>query len=243
MIRIKLDAIDSTNDFLKKLSLEESTKNYTVVTAESQTNGKGQMGSKWFSESGKNLIVSILIKNVISDINEIFNLNFAVALSIIETLDSLNIPELTIKWPNDILSGNKKIGGILIENIIKSDNSIHSIIGLGLNINQINFVDLPNASSLKIIMNQDFNKNKILDKIIDNFRTKIIVSKKNDKDLLRNSFNNRLYKKGLITTFVSNNDCKFMGIIQEVTKSGKLKLLIENDIIQEFDIKEIAIIY
>ena len=77
---IKLDAIDSTNDFLKRLSVEQSLENFTVVTAESQTRGKGQMGAKWDSETGKNLMISVLVNNVLNTISEIFDLNVAVAL-------------------------------------------------------------------------------------------------------------------------------------------------------------------
>ena len=83
---IKLDAIDSTNDFLKRLSVEQSLENFTVVTAESQTRGKGQMGAKWDSETGKNLMFSVLVNNVLNSISEIFDLNVAVALSIFTTL-------------------------------------------------------------------------------------------------------------------------------------------------------------
>ena len=75
---VKLDAIDSTNEFLKGLSSQESLENFTVVTAENQTKGKGQMGAVWNSEIGKNLIMSVLIRDFITDIHQIFNLNIAV---------------------------------------------------------------------------------------------------------------------------------------------------------------------
>ncbi len=240
---IKLDAINSTNDFLKGLSNDISTQNFTIVTAETQTNGKGQMGSKWISESGKNLIFSVLIKNILTDINRIFDLNIAIALSIINALESFNILELSIKWPNDIMSANKKIAGILIENIIKSDNSINSIIGIGLNVNQTNFDDLPNASSIKNIKNQDFDKEIVLNKILELIQKNILELEKNNQNQLWEFYNDKLFKKGKIMPFENNSQEKFMGIIQKVSHSGKLQLLVENDIIQEFEIKEIAMIY
>ena len=240
---IKLDAIDSTNDFLKGLSNDISTQNFTIVTAETQTKGKGQMGSKWISESGKNLIVSVLVKNILSDISQIFDLNIAIALSIYEALDFFDINNLSIKWPNDIMSGNKKIAGILIENIIKSDNSIHSIIGFGLNVNQTNFDDLPNASSLKNIMNQDFDKEIILNKILKSIQKNISELENNNQEKLWTLYNEKIFKKQKIMAFENSNKEKFMGIIQNVSRSGKLQLLIENDTIQEFDIKEIMMIY
>ncbi len=240
---IKLDAIDSTNDFLKGLSNDISTQNFTIVTAETQTNGKGQMGSKWLSESGKNLIVSVLVKNILSNVNEIFDLNVTIAISIIDALNSFNISELTIKWPNDIMSGNKKIAGILIENIIKSDNSINSIIGFGLNVNQTNFEDLPNASSLKKVMNKDYDKEIILNEIIKSIQNNIVELEKNNKKQLWESYNDKLFKKGKIMPFENKENQKFMGIIQKVSNDGKLQLLIENDVIKEFEIKEIVMIY
>ncbi len=240
---IKLDAIDSTNEFLKGLSNDISTQNFTIVTAETQTNGKGQMGSKWLSESGKNLTFSILIKNILSNINQIFDLNVAVTLSIIDALERLNIPEIYIKWPNDIMSGNKKIAGILIENIKKSDNSIYSIIGLGLNVNQTNFNNLPNASSIKNIMNHDFNKDIIFNKIIESIKKNIFELENNNQNQLWGLYNDKLFKRGIIMAFENKNQEKFMGIIQNVTQTGKLQLLLENDIIKEFEIKEIVMLY
>jgi BirA family biotin operon repressor/biotin-[acetyl-CoA-carboxylase] ligase len=111
---IKLNAIDSTNDFLKVLSRNQSVDNFTTVVAQKQTNGKGQMGAVWQSEDGKNLIMSVLVKDVLQNVDEIFHLNIAVALSVIQVLEVFNIPNLSVKWPNDIMSDQKKICGILI---------------------------------------------------------------------------------------------------------------------------------
>ena len=104
---IKLDAIDSTNEFLKGLSNKQELENFTVVTAENQTKGKGQMGAVWASEAGKNLIMSVLVKGFLSDICEIYNLNIAVSLAVINVLETSKITGLIIKSPNVILSYNK----------------------------------------------------------------------------------------------------------------------------------------
>ena len=105
---IKLDATPSTNDFLKALLTNQFVENFTVVTAENQTSGRGQMGAKWEVESGKNLTFSVLVKDVLTEINSIFHLNVLVAVSIIEALEHFNIPNLAIKWPNDILAEHKR---------------------------------------------------------------------------------------------------------------------------------------
>ena len=240
---IKLDAIDSTNDFLKNLSNQNETQNFTIVTAETQTKGKGQMGSKWISESGKNLIVSVLEKNTLQNINQIFDLNVVVAVSILQAVETFKIKNLSIKWPNDIMAGNKKIGGILIENVIKPNNIIYSIIGFGLNVNQTNFDDLPNASSLKNITNKTFEKELILIKIVEFLEKNINILKNNQQNQLWELYHKLLYKKNKIMAFEDQNNEKFMGIIQKVTTSGKLVLMKENDVLQEYDVKEIKMLY
>jgi BirA family biotin operon repressor/biotin-[acetyl-CoA-carboxylase] ligase len=239
---IKLDAIDSTNEFLKGISTQQDLENFTVVTAESQTNGKGQMGAVWNSEAGKNLIMSVLVKDYLEDINTIFNLNIAIAMAVIATLKKNTIPDLSIKWPNDILSANKKIGGILIENSIKSDGTILSVVGLGLNVNQTNFEGLPKASSLAVIAGHEFDKEMLLFEIVANIEKNIAESKYN-LNSLREQFINSLFKKDIPMPFTNLKKEKFMGIIQGISAIGRLQVLLADDSVAEFDIKEIQMLY
>lgn len=239
---IKLDAIDSTNEFLKGLSNNQIVENFTVVTAENQTKGKGQMGAVWNSEPSKNLIMSILVSNFVRNINQIFDINIAVSVAVIQVLKGFDIPELSIKWPNDIMSYSKKIGGILIENSIKSDGNINSIVGLGLNVNQTHFENLPKASSLSLICNTTFDKEDILLKIIEKLEQNIQNWNQNS-NLFWSDYTNTLFKKGIPMPFEDQNKQNFMGIIQGVSSIGKLEILLENDSIAEFDIKEIQMLY
>lgn len=239
---IKLDAIDSTNEFLKGISTQQDLENFTVVTAENQTNGKGQMGAVWNSEVGKNLIMSVLVKDYLEDINTIFNLNIAIAMAVIATLKKNTIPDLSIKWPNDILSANKKIGGILIENSIKSDGTILSVVGLGLNVNQTNFEGLPKASSLAVIAGHEFDKEMLLFEIVANIEKNIAESKYN-LNSLREQFINSLFKKDIPMPFTNQKEERFMGIIQGISPIGRLQVLLADDSIAEFDIKEIQMLY
>ena len=239
---IKLDAIDSTNEFLKGLSNNQFVENFTAVTAESQTQGKGQMGSTWVSEASKNLIMSVLVRDFVTDINQLFDINIAVSVSIIKVFEDFAIPELSIKWPNDIMSYNKKIGGILIENTLKSEGEIVSIVGLGLNVNQTNFENLPKASSLSSICKKTFDKEEILLKILEKLEHNILFWNQN-KESLKLDYSNSLFKKGIPMPFSDQNQQNFMGIIQGVSPSGKLEILLENDLVSEFDIKEIQMLY
>jgi BirA family biotin operon repressor/biotin-[acetyl-CoA-carboxylase] ligase len=239
---IKLDAIDSTNEFLKGLSNKQEVQNFTVVTAESQLKGKGQMGAKWDSEVGKNLIMSILVANFLSDIEEVFNLNVVASLAVIQVLESYAIPELSIKWPNDIMSANKKIGGILIENSIKGDGTITSVVGLGLNINQIQFENLPRASSLAVICNSNFDKEEILFQIIAKLEEMISLYKENAVSIWKD-YSEKLFKTGIPTAFSDANGKNFMGIIIGVSSIGMLQIQLEDDRVYEYNLKEVQMLY
>ena len=240
---IKLNAIDSTNDFLKDMSRNEVVENFTTVVAESQTKGKGQMGSTWNSEQGKNIIMSTLVKEVLQDASDIFHLNVAVSLAVIEVLEALNIPKLSIKWPNDIMSDTKKLAGILIENSFKSDNRIESIVGIGLNVNQKDFILLPKATSLSIVMNKEYDLEDILNKIVFQIRKKCALIVSNQSDILWKEYHQKLFKIGIPVAFEDANHNQFMGIIQKVTDEGKLQIIVEDDSIKTFGIKEIAMLY
>lgn len=240
---IKLDAIDSTNVFLKELSKKQVVENFTVVVAKNQTKGKGQMGSTWDSESGKNLIMSVLIKNIIKDVDGIFHLNVAVALSVIQVLEEFNLPKLSIKWPNDIMSDTKKLCGILIENSFKSDSKIESVVGIGLNVNQKAFNNLPKATSMYVVINKEFDLDVVLNRIIFYLKKNYSLILSNQEAKLWNDFHKYLFKINVPMPFEDVNQNRFMGIIQGVTNDGKLQLLLEDNSIQTYGIKEIQMLY
>ena len=239
---IKLDAIDSTNEFLKGMANKQVLENFTVVSAENQTKGKGQMGAVWASEVSKNLTMSVLVKDFLSAIDQLFNLNIVVSLAVIEVLEAVNIPNLSVKWPNDIMSYNKKIGGILIENSIKSDGTIVSVVGLGLNVNQTNFENLPKASSLAVVSGKEFNKELLLISICKAIENKIALWNSSPIAFWEN-YTKNLFKNGVPMPFANGNNKNFMGIIQGVSAIGKLQVMLEDDSIAEFDIKEIQMLY
>lgn len=235
---IKLDAIDSTNIFLKNLANTSILENYTTVTSEMQHNGKGQMNSSWHSESGKNLLFSIFTNHSDKSIVQQIDISFATAITIIEVLLPYHLPKLRIKWPNDILSLNSKICGILIENVIKGGQITHSIIGIGLNVNQVSFpTNLSNACSIKLLTNKEINRDVLLVKIIE--QLKINLTK--NSDYLKNKYLELLYKKNIPCMFKDNRtNFVFMGIIIGISALGKLQVQHENDAIVEYGIKEIS---
>lgn len=240
---IKLDATESTNTYLKELSAKKEVQDFTIITTENQTSGRGQLNSKWESERGKNLAISILKNRINIPVDRLFLMNVCVSLSILDSLNRLNIPNLKVKWPNDILSGNFKIGGILIENIISGSKIKRSIIGFGLNVNQSEFKNAPNASSLKKIMGHDFNLDSVFYAIIENLHQKLnrpILTFEND---LYKQYHSQLFKIGVKSNFLIQKDEPIEGVIEGVSKNGKLKVKLENGSLQEFGLKEIRLQY
>lgn len=238
---IKLSATSSTNDYLKQLNSQQVLSNFTIVTTNRQENGKGQMGTFWESEEGKNLTFSILLKDLIVDIRQLYTLNILVSLAIIQVLEKYKIPKLAIKWPNDIMSGQFKVGGILIENNFKSDGEVVSIVGIGLNVNQLFFKNAPQAISLKKIMGVDFHLEEVLLAICVSIQQNIATLKDNESAIWQR-YHNYLYKKGIPTAFERVNGYRFMGIIQQVSSDGLLQVLLEDDTIEQFDVKEIKML-
>ena len=241
MKTIKLNAIDSTNSFLKDLALNMEVENFTVVVTNQQLKGRGQQGSSWVSESFKSLIFSVFVLFKKLNILDSRYLNFAVSLAIFEALNEESIPGISIKWPNDILSGNKKLCGILIENSLKIGKISSSVIGIGLNVNQTGFPkSLKKVSSLKLLSNKDFNLEKLLESIVSKLKVKIEMLDSKDFKTLEAEYLKVLYRKNIPTMFKNSQDVLFMGIISGISKEGKLQIALEDDSIQEFGIKEVS---
>jgi BirA family transcriptional regulator, biotin operon repressor / biotin---[acetyl-CoA-carboxylase] ligase len=238
---IKLSATSSTNDYLKQLNSQQVVSNFTIVTTNRQENGKGQMGTFWESEEGKNLTFSILLKDLIVDVRQLYTLNILVSLAIVQVLEKYKIPKLTVKWPNDIMSGQFKLGGILIENNFKSNRDVVSIVGIGLNVNQLNFDFAPQAISLKKIMGFDFQLEELLLDICVSIQQNIATLKDNERTIWQR-YHNYLHRKDIPTAFERTNGNRFMGIIQKVTPDGLLQVLMDDDSIEHFDVKEIKML-
>jgi len=241
---IKLNATESTNSYLKDLIQTKDVDDLTTVSAKIQTNGRGQMGTLWISEPHKNLTISVLKKWLSITLDEIFLINIFVSLAIYTTLDTLGVPELSLKWPNDIMSGDSKIGGVLIENQISGKRIKSSIIGIGLNCNQTRFPENLNASSLKLLCYKDYNLNRILIDITLNLQEylKVLDSGKSMSYFYR-LYENVLFKKGVLVKFQKQNGSFFTGKIDGVTLEGRLRIRTASGATESFDLKQVKMCY
>lgn len=239
----KLHTIDSTNDYLKSLIKENKLQNDKVVWALEQTKGRGQIGTTWSSESGKNLTFSVFRKVQRLSVNEQFYALMAASLAIKEVLEKLLIKNVTVKWPNDILSDKKKICGILIENVIKGGKLEAMIIGIGLNVNQTQWEHLQGVTSIKHETGIHFELEEILKLCLEQFHYYVQRLLQKDFAAIKEEYEKFLFRNGKPSTFRKKDGTMFTGIIQGVTQLGKLIVLQEDEVLQEYDLKEIQLLF
>ena len=239
---IKLDAIGSTNDWFKNKFQSQKCQDGDVVWAMNQTKGKGQGSNVWLSDAHKNITFSVFKRFSGLNSAESFLINFAVTLAIIRTLEKFNIPNLKIKWPNDILSANKKIGGVLIENMIKGKIFSGSIIGIGINVNQTSFIDLPFAGSMLLQTNKKYDLNVIFDEILKNLYLFFDFLKKPDKVGLSSTFEKFIYRKGEWSEFKVDG-VKFVGRIVGISDQGLLIIEKKSNQVAQYTNGAIEMVY
>lgn len=240
---VKLNATDSTNSHLRGLYAKETIEDFTTVIAKTQTQGRGQMGTVWESEVSKNLTFSVFKDMIEVALEHPFYISMATALSLIKTLQFFSISRLSVKWPNDILSADKKISGVLIENVIKQNKINASIIGIGLNVNQSEFKDLPKASSLKMVSGKVYDLDELTFEILKNLKHYFSILKAGDFKTLKLEYESYLFRKNKPSTFRDAEGLILLGFIKGVSDSGNLQVLLEDNIQKEYDLKEITLLY
>ncbi len=240
---IKLDATHSTNLYLKDLMSKTSLEDFTIVVTEAQTLGRGQMGTVWVSDPFKNLTFSVLKDLTSVRMTNPFELNICISLAIYNALSKLGIPNLKVKWPNDILSGRSKICGILIENILSGSRMLSSVIGIGLNVNQKTFKDLPNVSSLSLLTGKIYDLDELLFLIQDELKNTFLEFGEKGAEFMKQNYETLLFRKDKPSTFKDVEGNMFMGFITGVSDIGKLMVTLEDGVLKEFNMKEISLLY
>lgn len=238
---IHLEQIDSTNAYLQRQQSGHDIRNWVVSTDE-QTAGKGMGSNGWESEVGKNLTFSLALDMGFLPAERQFLLSEAVPLGIIEVLDTL-LPskKLSIKWPNDIYFENRKLAGILINSTIKANMMDVSIIGIGLNVNQMKFQDWPtHPISLKMVTGKEYDLKPLLEQIAERILIKVQQLQSTptsiEKDYLKRLFRYRTWADYEI-------EGKILRLFMTgIDSFGRLQLLDTENKPYCFDIKEIRFI-
>jgi len=245
---IMLDKVDSTNNYLHSLLAKKPPPEGLVVRALEQYAGKGQRGSSWLSLPGANLTFSILLEPRFLSLAGQFRLTETLALGIAEFV-SHTVPSalVKIKWPNDIYVNERKIAGILTENIIENATVKYCIAGIGLNVNQYSFhPSLPNPVSLKMVSGKEFDVSLCFENLCISIEKFYIELRNSGYKRIDALYHKLLYRKDILSRFSLNGKI-FDGIIKGVSAQGYLLISPENDaeisqnnLIEVKDIKQLV---
>lgn len=238
---VHLEQIDSTNAYLQRKQAEADIRHW-VVSAEEQTAGKGMGSNGWESEVGKNLTFSLALDMEFLPAERQFLLSEAVPLGIIEVLDTLLPPEkLSIKWPNDIFFENRKLAGILINSTIKANMMDISIIGIGLNVNQMQFQDWPtHPISLKQITGKIYDLQPLLEQIAERILIKV-QQLQSSPAAIEQEYLNRLFRYRTWADYEA--DGKVLRLLMTgIDEFGRLQLIDEQQNAHCYEIKQIRFV-
>lgn len=247
---IWIERVDSTNEEAKRHISDID--NLAVLSAFEQTAGRGQRGNTWSSKAGENLMFSIVVKFGQDGIEPLQAYDQSVisqiaALSVVDLL-AINDIEAKIKWPNDIYVGTEKICGILIENSLSGNDLSHSIIGIGINVNQTEFdPSLPNPTSMKKISGEEYDTYSLLEQFTAIFKDYLdrYCHIKGGYGRLRKLYLAQMWRKDELSSFVDNTlvqPAGFKGTIRGLSDVGHLLVENEEGELKEFAFKEISYI-
>ena len=240
---IKLNAIDSTNNYLLGLLRKELVEDLTVVLAEDQQKGRGQRDYIWVSKAQKSLTFSVFKRFSSLLLKHQFSISMAVSIGIKKVLDTYEIPDVTIKWPNDIMSRSKKLAGILIENQSKGSSIISSVIGVGMNVNEDHFENLPQATSLLLSSGRSFSREGLFLDLIRAIESELDRLNENNLDSIYKEFERCMFKRGVVSVFKEPHGLPFNGRILGVSDTGELKIECDDGKVKRFKMKEIEYLF
>ena len=208
-----------------------------------QSRGRGQKGTVWQSEPGKNLTFSLLLTPAFLNPKQQFVFTAAISLAVAQWLETLIHADVFIKWPNDIYVGDRKIGGILIENILKGKTWKSSIVGIGLNINQTVFPTGigERATSVKQILHRDCQLSALLPDLCNHIEREYLELKAGRFEPVLDNYTRRLYRINELHPYLIDG-IKVPGILRGVTETGRLQMDFNGHLV-DFDIKEIAFVF
>ena len=243
--------MDSTNNYALTLVHAGLAQPGTAVFAHAQTAGKGQRGRSWYSEPGSSLSLSLILDPRPLDPTQQFGLSACMAVSACDFLNNYTNGGAKIKWPNDLYWQDRKAGGILIESVIGSGQSLSgndtgaewkwAVAGIGLNINQPMFGNsLLNPVSLTQITGRRFQPVELAHQLIPIIESNYVKLKDEGFDELFENLNARLYKLDQPARLKKGN-IQFEGIIRGVTRAGRL--LVEHGTLEEYSVGEISFVF
>ncbi len=228
----------STNDHAISLLRQGPLLEGTLIYAIDQQNGRGQRGNEWHSAPGKNCTISIVLQPRMERLDAHFYLNKAVAVALCDTIRQW-LPEARLKWPNDIYVGDRKIAGVLIENLFSGKKIKHSVLGIGVNVNQRTFGDgLARATSIVNETGQELDLQAFIASLCKHIEVRYLSFLDGQFEVLQGDYLRRLYRYEEVHLY-QTKEGKLLAKIVDVNEQGQLVL--QSDLGQTaYNFKELA---
>jgi BirA family biotin operon repressor/biotin-[acetyl-CoA-carboxylase] ligase len=234
---INLPECHSTNEIAMAKVKSKDGAEGTIIVTENQTKGKGQRGNVWYTQAGKNLTFSLILSPKFLKPLDQFNLNVIASKAIHEVL-SQYVHGLKIKWPNDIVhEEDGKLGGILIENIIGQNSIEYSIVGIGLNLNQLTF-EISSATSVAKLSGGEVEKWEIFKLLIQKIESNYLELKKGNMKNLKNYYMHHLYRFDQMAKY--KDSIEFEGKIVAINDYGQLGIQKKEGMVNYYNFKEVC---
>lgn len=238
---VYLPTCHSTNDIASEKIQNGDAIDGTIVITDHQTSGRGQRGNHWEATEGQNITLSLIIKPAFLRPAEQFYLNMAISVALRNFFYHIGLADVSIKWPNDIYVNDKKIAGVLIESTISGNNLNHSVIGIGLNINQVLFTN-QRATSLSLEKQAaKMELEPLVEELCSFLEFSYLDLKAGKREEMKTNYQQYLFRFGVPSRFRDAGG-DFSGVIAGTDEHGKL-IIISELIKKSYDIKEIEYLF
>jgi BirA family biotin operon repressor/biotin-[acetyl-CoA-carboxylase] ligase len=236
-----IQEVDSSNNYAKQLITAGKADHGTVVLAHFQNAGKGHAENQWESEPGKNMLASFILFPKFLRADKQFYLSKIISLALVDFLND-EMVSASVKWPNDIYIENKKLAGILIENSVSGSYIHSSVIGVGLNLNQVRFSEqLPNPVSLKQITQKNYSPETVVEQLKGKLWSWYRKLEDGQQDFIDSAYLQNLYRREKWGRFKKGDDF-FEARIKGIGEYGQLVLGMRNGTERVFQFKEVEFI-
>lgn len=237
---IFLEEITSTNTYAMDMIAKTNPPEGTCIYTAYQSAGRGQIGRFWHSSAGKNLLISYILYPKMLLATDQFFLNIISGLAVMDVVATFH-SNVKIKWPNDIYVGDRKIAGILVQNILRGSHIKATVIGIGLNVNEDNFPSyIPNPISISQCTLLQHHLDDIRQLLSSKLEFYYLKMKSGHLDWLKSFYIEVMYRRNEHSQFIAENGQQFFGAIQGINSHGKLLIKLDNQEIMAFGFREIS---
>jgi BirA family transcriptional regulator, biotin operon repressor / biotin---[acetyl-CoA-carboxylase] ligase len=238
---IRLESVDSTNNYAASLVKLSRPPEGTVITALEQTSGRGQRGNGWESTHGENLLMSVILYPPFMSADDLFALSQSVSIALSETICHFTQEDCLIKWPNDLIIRDCKVAGILIESAWTKSRLQSAVCGIGVNLNQSEF-SVPHAASLRTICRRRVDSEEFLEQFMARLETWYLRLRTGQHSTIHQEYLSRLYRLNQPCSY-RYLDRTVTATIRGVSRSGRL--ILDSEELGELscDLKEISMVF